>query len=102
MLKRLYTAYQLAKVGWKKPDAFTVSVFESTAKLTELMMEVATKGEPIMTKLAIMVVNDQHDLVTIWVGKGANANPYDRIIELRKECDALKEEISNLISEKGR
>jgi|688.fasta_scaffold1210096_2 hypothetical protein len=98
MLKRLYTAFQLARVGWKSPNSFTVSIFETTAKLTELMLEVADKNEPRMTKLALIVANDNHDLVTVWIGKGASANPYDRIIELRKECDALREELSNLIS----
>ena len=87
---RIRTIILLLRIGWKQPGMFTVGTFASMSSLMEILLKVADKGEPMMTKLAVIVANEQHDLVTIWAGKGANANPYDRIVALREECDELK------------
>ena len=87
----------LVRVGWQQPRMATVGYFTSMASLMELLMQVADEGKPRMTKLAVVVANEQHDLVTIWAGKGASADPYDRIVELRKEIDELKVQLSEAL-----
>jgi hypothetical protein len=87
----------LVRIGWRKPGMFTVGTFTSLNTLMELLLKVADEGKPIMTKLAVVVANEQHDLVTVWAGKGASADPYDRIVELRKEIDELKVQLSEAL-----
>ena len=87
----------LVRIGWMQPGMITVGTFQSMSKLMEILLKVANEGTPMMTKLAVVVANEQHDLVTVWAGKGANADPYDRIVELRNEIDALKVQLSDAI-----
>lgn len=87
----------LVRIGWTQPEMFTIGTFQSMSKLMEILLKVANEGTPTMTKLAVIVANEQHDLVTVWAGKGANANPYDRIVELRNEIDGLKVQLSDAI-----
>ncbi len=98
MLMRMRSIALLVRLGWVQPGMFTVGTFTSMSKIMELMLEVANDGTPKMCKLAAVVVNEQHDIVTIWVGKGANADPYNRIVELRDEIDALKVQLSEAIA----
>ena len=87
----------LVWIGWTRPSMFTVGTFQSMSKLMEILLKVANEGTPMMTKLAVIVATEQHDLVTVWAGKGANADPYDRIVELRNEIDALRVQLSEAI-----
>lgn len=77
---------------------FTIGAFDSMAKIMKVIIDVANTGQPMMFKLATVVANEQHDIVTIWAGKGASADPYDRIIELRNEIDELKAQLSDAIA----
>ena len=95
MWLRIKTIALLLRIGWQQPGMFTVGTFKSMKDLMEVILKVADKGEPMMTKLAVVIANKQHDLVTIWAGKGANANPYDRIVALREEIDELKTQINS-------
>lgn len=90
---RIRTVALLIRIGWQRPGMFTVGTFQSMSKLMEILLKVANEGEPMMTKLATVIANEQHDLVTVWAGKGANANPYDRIVQLREEIDELKQHL---------
>jgi len=94
---RIRAMWLLVRIGWRKPGMFTVGTFTSLNTLMELLLKVADEGKPIMTKLAVVVANEQHDLVTVWAGKGASADPYDRIVELRKEIDELKVQLSEAL-----
>ena len=87
----------LVRIGWTQPGMFTVGTFQSMSKLMEILLKVANEGTPMMTKLAVIVATEQHDLVTVWAGKGANADPYDRIVELHNEIDALRVQLSEAI-----
>ena len=95
---RIRTIGLLVRIGWAQPGLFTVGTFQSMSHLMEVLLKVANEGRPMMTKLAVVVANEQHDLVTIWAGKGANADPYERIVELCNEIDALKAQLSDAIS----
>lgn len=96
-MMRLKAICLLVRIGWVQPGMFTVGTFQSMSKLMEILLKVANDGTPMMTKLAVVVANEQHDLVTVWAGRGANADPYDRIVELRNEIDALKVQLSDAI-----
>jgi hypothetical protein len=100
IMLRLRTVVMLVRLGWSQPGMFTIGTFKSMSDIMELLLKVGDTGRPMMTKLAMVVLNEQHDIATIWVGKGANASPYDRITELRDECDALRGEINAMIREK--
>lgn len=96
-MMRLRAIGLLVRIGWAQPGMFTVGTFQSMSKLMEILLKVADEGTPMMTKLAVIVATEQHDLVTVWAGKGANADPYDRIVELRNEIDALRVQLSESI-----
>ena len=91
---RIRTIALMVRIGWTQPGLFTVATFQSMSTLMELMLEVAKNGKPRMCKLATVVANEQNDIVTVWVGKGANADPYDRIVALRDECDQLRQDLN--------
>src|SRR5574343_226357 len=93
LVLRLRTIALLILIGWQQPGMFTVGTFQSMSKLMELLLKVANEATPTMTKIAVVVANEQHDLVTVWAGKGASANPYDRIVQLREELDELKQHL---------
>lgn len=94
---RLQTMVMLIRLSWASPGLFTMGTFRSMSDLMTMILKVAEGGIPQMCKLATITCNEQHDLVTIWAGSGANANPYDRIVELRNEIDELKRQLAHSI-----
>lgn len=63
--------------------------------LLTLILEVRDDGKPRMTKLAIVMPNEEsEELVSIWAGAGAGAEPTKRISELLSENTALKMELA--------
>lgn len=86
-------------MGWAHPTVGTVATFSAVCKLLGLILEVAKTGTPRMTRLALIDVADsQHNLVSVWAGKSASADPYDRIVELNKEILELRDQLADAIA----
>mgnify|MGYP000929465517 CR=1 FL=1 len=94
---RLQTTVMLVRLSWVAPGLFTMGTFKSMSDLMEIIIKVAAGKRPMMCKLATIICNEQHDLVTIWAGSGANASPHDRIVELCNEIDELKRQLSQSV-----
>ena len=101
MMMRFRSIALLIRIGWVQPGMFTVGTFKSMSTLMETLLKVANEGTPMMSRLAVVIANEQHDVVTIWAGKGANADPYNRIVELRDEIDELRRQLSDAVSKEG-
>lgn len=95
---RISAAFVCARIGWTHSGMFTVGMFKTMASLLELIMKVADEKRPRMTKLAIVVANEAHDVVSIWAGPTSDSDPYRRIEELHRENAELRCRLAEKIS----
>ena len=71
--------------------------------LFDFIMKVAVEKRPYATKIAMITPDkEEHEIVSLWAGSGAGADPICRIDELVKENQALKKDIIRLEKEKTR
>lgn len=101
-VKRFFTrftiGFQLFILGFRKSNVFTLSNFERMCELYEQVWKTASRGDPQMMKIATVHPEKNDEvlpLVSVWVGPGVDADPWDRVRELRKENEYLREQLRN-------
>lgn len=90
--RRFTNAIKLAYWAFKNPNTFRASNFEMLSTLFKLIMDVAQEDRHRMTHIAFIHPEDgtEHQIVSIWAGAGAAAEPTKRIKELLEENSRLK------------
>ncbi len=100
-LWRIANALKLFVWGFRYPDLMRESYLKCMSSLFELMMKAATAHRPMMSRLALVHMDEQHEVLSIWVGVGAAAHPMRRIEELLKENEALRWQLSQSVSDRS-
>ena len=91
IFNRVGNALKVAWLIYKNPTLLLANNFKMLADLLGLIMKVAKERSPYMTRMAfIMPDGTEQDIVSIWAGAGAGADPEKRIRELQLEISALK------------
>lgn len=92
-LNRLFVAFQLFWMAFKLPVVFTEANFKMLTDLYVMLFNVAEKHQPMMSHVGFvnMDTGEEEELLSVWVGIGANAAPLNRVKELLEENNQLKE-----------
>ena len=102
-LKKLITRFKnsirLAYWGFKNPDTLREGNFKMLSDLLRMILKVAKEDRHMMTHIAFIHPEDntEHQIVSIWAGAGAGAEPTKRIKELLNENAVLKSQLSRNI-----
>ena len=90
-MKQLFNAIAIILLVFRKPNVFNVHTMRLLTELYQMIFDVASEGKPRMTRIAIILPeNERHDVVSLWAGPGHDASPDKRIRELLAENSALK------------
>ena len=91
-MKRLLNAVKMGYFTYKNPRVFQQHTFKMLADLLELILKVGQEDRHRMTHIALIHPDDgtEHQIVSIWAGAGAAAEPTKRIKELIEENSRLK------------
>lgn len=91
MTARLLNAFKLAWWAYRNPLTIQPSNFQMLSDILKLILEVATKHRPRMTRIAYVhpIDGSEQAIVSIWAGAGVAADPLKRIEELHKEIEKL-------------
>lgn len=99
-----YRLTNAIKIGWwafKNPHSLQESNFKMISDLYELILKVANEDRHMMTHIAYMHPEEgEKQIVSIWAGAGAAAEPTKRIAELLTENSKLKADLSKYIISK--
>jgi hypothetical protein len=84
--------------AFKNPDPFSIAILRDLGTLYERLWRIAENKDPEMFKIATSTMEGKENitLVSIWAGPGADADPWDRVRELREENERLKKEVAKL------
>jgi hypothetical protein len=91
-MKRFINALKIAYFAYKNPRVFRQHTFKMLADLFELILKVSHEDRHMMTHIAFVHPEEgtEHQIVSIWAGAGAAAEPTKRIKELVEENSRLK------------
>jgi len=91
-MKKLINRFKVAVWAFRNPRVFETSTFTMLSSLLELILKVATEEKHLMTHIAFInpVDGKESQIVSLWAGSGAAAEPTKRIKELLEENSALK------------
>lgn len=96
-----YRVTNAIRIGWwsfKNPNTLQTSNFKMLSDLYELILKVATEDKHMMTHIAYVHPEEgEKQIVSIWAGAGAAAEPTKRISELLSENFKLKTQLSKLV-----
>lgn len=89
IIRAIKTAFVVGYIDFKKPSFMTESTLKTLLDLFTFLMKVAEEKKPYMTSIMINIEKPV-ELVSLWAGAGAGAEPIKRIKELVEEVDLLK------------
>lgn len=100
-MKLLKNAFKLFCWALKNPGTMRANNFKMLSDLHKLIMKVAEEDRHMMTHIAFIhpVDGKEHQIVSIWAGAGAGAEPTKRIAELLEENRTLKFQLSKYVKE---
>lgn len=102
MKQRFVNIYHAIKIGYwayKNPQSIQKDNMKMLSDLLGLILSVATEKRHRMSRIAAVHPDEgEKEIVVIWAGAGIAADPYNRITELLKENDLLKEQLSEYVS----
>ena len=87
MFNRILLPFRLFLFGLKNNALFGETMFIVMSKLLEYVLKVSLEDKPFSTNLML----GEGRIVSLWAYPGVGKNPVDRIHELLKEIDSLKE-----------
>lgn len=101
-MKKILNAIKMGYFTYKNPRVFQQHTFKMLADLFELILKVSHEDRHMMTHIALIHPEDgtEHQIVSIWAGAGAAAEPTKRIKELIEENSRLKALLNQQIKDK--
>lgn len=90
-MKRILNVIAVIILVFRNSKVFNPHTLGMLTELYKMIFDVASEGKPRMTRIAMIMPNDErHDIVVLWAGPGNDASPDNRIRELLAENKALK------------
>lgn len=91
-MKKIINRFKIMLWAYRNPRVFETTTFTMLASLLELILKVATEEKHLMTHIAYLnpIDGKETQIVSLWAGSGAAAEPTKRIKELLEENSKLK------------
>ena len=95
---RIKNAFKIFVWAYQNPNTLKENNFKMLSSLLELILKVAAEDKHMMTRIAYVHPDEgEKQIVSIWAGAGAAAEPTKRIAELISENELLKRQIQSLL-----
>lgn len=90
---KIILALKVASIAFKNPMLFNVNMLKMMLHISQVIIRVAMERRPYICKVAEGIIENKKEteIVTVWIGYGADSHPLKRIEELSAEVNALKE-----------
>jgi hypothetical protein len=96
---RIVNAISIGIYFFKNPSLTRTDILNPLVDLFKMILKVADENRPMITHIGFINVDtdEKVEIVSVWAGAGANAEPLKRIEELKKENDRLKLNMAELV-----
>jgi len=103
ILRKIQAVFRMLYIAWNNPVILTQQCFKNMSDLFETIMQVAEQKTHLRQQIVMHVQYEDHtetvEVVSLWIGSGAGADPHRRIGELVEENALLRSQMYGKVKE---